>query len=79
MDRQLGLFEKEGTRPVKDRPEQSEEPQCPVRQMLFVLPLSVETPMAISTPEVRSSTLIPFEAKLFQLRNGDRERIADSL
>ena len=77
MERELGLLEQHGRRPIEQHPEEPEQPERPVGELLLGLPACVWSPVLVETSQVWNPARITSELELLELRDGHAQRFLD--
>jgi hypothetical protein len=76
VERQFRFFQQQWPRTVQDGPEETQEPQRSVGELLLRLPRPTRPPMLVAATQVgRSFCRIPKELKLMELGNCDFQRL----
>lgn len=78
VKRQLRLFEQERSDPVLNRPEQPQEPQRAVGELVFRLPRIMRPPVLIPAAQVGRASDISPQFEFLELRHGHSQRVSDA-
>src|ERR1700690_1265404 len=78
MKRELRLLEQQRSGAVEQHPEQPEQPQGAVRQLILGLPSGFRTPVLVKAKQVGDSAFVPLELKLLQLGDGHPQRVLNT-
>ena len=75
MERELGFFEQERARAIEHCPQETDEPKGAVGEILLGLPGAMRPPVLVLASEMRCADLVAPELQVFELGDGDPERL----
>ena len=78
VQREFRLLEEEWTCSVNDGPEETNQPQRPIGELIFGLPPCIRSPMLVQPSQVWPAGLVPLEPKVLQLWNGHAKCFVDA-
>ena len=78
VQRQLWLFEEQGSSIVHRDPKQSHQTEGPVGELLLRLPRTLRAPVLVLSPQMRNSSAIAGELDLLKLRHGRLQRLLNA-